>query len=123
MSDYRLYLSLIPQGLIASMLPPDQFGSYYALGSKVHASGEAIFFEVDPAQLPRDVFPLQLADERCVPNADGSPKKSVYIAIYRVLSQIPVAAGAPVSGVLSHRPGGCQLPATAGVLPHHYRSG
>ena len=42
MSAIHYYLSLIPQGLIASMLPPEQFGSYYALGSSTHARGEAL---------------------------------------------------------------------------------
>ena len=92
MSQAHLYLSLIPQGLIASMLEPEAFGSYYAVGTRVHARGEAIFFEVDPAALPADEFPLHLIQERCVPKPDGSPKKSVYLAIYRVLSRIPVAA-------------------------------
>ena len=46
MSDTHLYLSLIPQGLIASMLGPEEFGAYYAVGSNVHSRGEAIFFEV-----------------------------------------------------------------------------
>ena len=92
MSNPRLYLSLIPQGLIASMLEPEEFGRYYAVGTKVHARGEAIFFEVDPAGLPAGEFPVQLIEERCVPKADGSPKKSVYLAIYRVLSRVPVSA-------------------------------
>lgn len=92
MSKVRLYLSLIPQGLIASMLKPDDFGRYYALGTRVHSRGEAIFFEVDPAGLPSGEFPLHLIDERCVAHPDGNPKKSVYLAIYRVLSRIPVAA-------------------------------
>ena len=91
-SDVHLYLSLIPQGLIASMLPPAEFGRYYSVGTKVHSRGEAIFFEVDPTGLPPGEFPLHLMDERCVPKPDGSPKKSVYLAIYRVLSRIPVAA-------------------------------
>lgn len=92
MSDTHLYLSLIPQALIASMLAPEDFGYYYAVGTRVHSSGEAIFFEVDPAAVPAEEFPLHLIAERCVPKADGSPKKSVYIGIYRVLSRIPVAA-------------------------------
>jgi hypothetical protein len=91
-SGCRIYLSLIPQGLIASMLEPDDFGSYYALGNKVHSRGEAIFFEVDPAQIPEQEFPLHLADERCVAKPDGSPRKSIYLAIYRVLSRIPISA-------------------------------
>ncbi len=32
MSEQRLYLSLIPQALVASMLPPEEFGRYYATG-------------------------------------------------------------------------------------------
>jgi hypothetical protein len=92
MNAARLYLSLIPQALIASMLDPVAFGRYFAVGSRVHSRGEAVFFEVDPALLPPGEFPLQLIEERCVPKADGSPKKSVYLAIYRVLSRVPVAA-------------------------------
>ena len=92
MSDTHLYLSLIPQALIASMLEPEEFGRYYAVGTKVHSRGEAIFFEVDPVGVPADEFPLDLVEQRCVPKPDGSPKKSVYLGIYRVLSRIPVSA-------------------------------
>ena len=92
MTKTRLYLSLIPQGLIASMLEPEDFGRYYALGTRVHSRGEAIFFEVDPERLPAGEFPLGLINERCVAHPDGNPKKSVYLAIYRVLSRIPVTA-------------------------------
>jgi len=91
-SATRVYLSLIPQGLIASMLPPEEFGAYYAVGTRVHARGEAIFFEVDRSAIPPGEFPLELVEQRCVPKADGSPKKSVYLGIYRILSRIPVAA-------------------------------
>ena len=91
-SDTHLYLSLIPQGLIASMLNPREFGSYYSVGASVQSCGEAIFFEVDPSRLPEGEFPLHLIAQRCVTKPDGSPKKSVYLAIYRVLSRIPVAA-------------------------------
>ncbi len=92
MSETHLYLSLIPQALIASMLAPEDFGYYYAVGTRVHVSGEAIFFEVDRAALPADEFPLHLIEERCVRKADGRPKKSVYLGIYRVLSRVPVSA-------------------------------
>ncbi len=91
MHDRHLYLSLIPQALIASMLPPEDFGHYYAVGSNLTSLGDAIFFELDPEFRSGD-FPFHVADERCVPGADGEPKKSVYLAIYRVLSRIPVSA-------------------------------
>jgi len=44
----HLYLSLFPEALIASMLSPEDFGTYYALGSAKKSRGQAIFFEVDP---------------------------------------------------------------------------
>lgn len=92
MSKTYLYLSVIPQALIASMLDPAEFGQYYAVGTRGVSRGEAIFFEVDAAALPAGEFPLELIRERCVPKPDGSPKRSVYLAIYRVLSRTPVAA-------------------------------
>lgn len=91
MSDYRLYLSLIPEALIASMLEPKQFGSYYAVGRKSRVYGEAIFFEVDPAYRGGG-FPYSLADERCIKQPNGDPKSSVYLGIYDVLGRIPVSA-------------------------------
>jgi hypothetical protein len=39
-----------------------------------------------------DDFPFHLMDERCITKADGAPKRSVYLSIYRVLSRIPVSA-------------------------------
>jgi hypothetical protein len=91
MSNYRLYLSLIPEALIASMLEPKEFGSYYAVGKKVHVFGEAMFFEVDPA-FRSDDFPFHLADERCITQPNGDPKSSVYLGIHDVLARIPVSA-------------------------------
>ncbi len=87
----HVYLSLIPQALIASMLAPEEFGSYYAIGSRATSLDEAMFFEVDPAFRSAD-FPFDVAAERCVAGAGGKPKKSVYLSIYRVLSRVPVAA-------------------------------
>jgi hypothetical protein len=91
MSAYHLYLSLIPEALIASMLEPEEFGSYYAVGKKVRVFGEAIFFEVDPS-FRADDFPFHLADERCVTQPNGAPKSSVYLGIHNVLERIPVSA-------------------------------
>ena len=42
----HLYFSLIPEALVASMLDPEEFGSYYAVGTKKKSTGQAIFFEV-----------------------------------------------------------------------------
>jgi hypothetical protein len=91
MSGTRLYLSLIPQALVASMLSPEEFGHYYATGKQAHTQGDAIFFEVDPAFRSSD-FPFDIIAERCVPGPGGEPKQSLYLGIYRVLSRIPVSA-------------------------------
>jgi hypothetical protein len=87
----HLYFSLIPEALIASMLPPEQFGQYYATGHKFKSKGQAIFFEIDPT-FRHDFFDFASATRRCVAKADGSPKNSVYISMYRVLEHLSVSA-------------------------------
>ena len=85
----HLYMSLIPEALIASMLPPEEFGSYYSVGSKKKTRGQAMFFELDP-DFRHEFFDVEQGIARCVPHEDGSPKKSVYISTYRVLEHIPL---------------------------------
>ncbi|MGM0386285.1 MAG: hypothetical protein ACQERF_09950 [Actinomycetota bacterium] len=87
----HLYLSLIPEALIASMLEPEAFGSYYAVGMQAHVRGEAIFFELDPDYRSEE-FPFHLVDERLVVQPNGAPKRSLYLSIHQVLSRIPVSA-------------------------------
>ena len=87
----HLYLSLIPEALIASMLTPEEFGAYYAVGSEKKSRGQAIFFEIDPNFRSKD-FQVEEAIKRCVPHEDGSPKQSIYISVYRVLENIPMDA-------------------------------
>jgi hypothetical protein len=87
----HLYFSLIPEALIASMLPPEKFGQYYATGHKFKSKGQSIFFEIDPS-FRHPYFEIDTAVSRCVPNADGSPKHSVYVSVYRVLEHIPLSA-------------------------------
>ena len=91
MSKYHLYLSTIPEALIASQLEPKDFGHYYAVGRYGRVFGEAMFFEVDPSYRSDD-FPFALADERCVTQPGGVPKSSTYLGIYNVLARIPISA-------------------------------
>ena len=81
------YLSLLPEALIASMLSPEEFGTYYSVGSAKKSRGQAMFFEVDP-DFRHPYFRVEEAYERCVPHEDGSLKSSVYISVYRVLEHI-----------------------------------
>lgn len=87
----HLYFSLIPEALIASMLPPEQFGQYYATGHKFKSKGQAIFFEIDPS-FRHDYFDIEGAFARCKAKPDGSPKNSVYVSMYRVMEHLSLAA-------------------------------
>lgn len=88
----HVYLSLIPEALIASMLEPEEFGLYFAIGGAKHSRGQAIFFSVDRDLLAPGDFPLDDLDARCVPHSDGRPKRSIYLSIYRALERVPLAA-------------------------------
>ena len=83
-----VYLSLTPEALIASHLPPSEFGHYLAVGTRKRLRGQAIFLELDTSRmknLPRDYM-----NKRLVPYANGEPKRSVYLSIYRVLENTPL---------------------------------
>jgi len=85
----HLYLSVTPEALVASMLPPEEFGVYYAIGSQKKARGQAIFFEVHP-DFRHEFFRIEEGIRRCVPHEDGTPKRSIYISVYRVLEHVPL---------------------------------
>ncbi len=86
-----LYLSVTPEALIASMLPPEEFGNYLAVGTKKRTRGQAIFWEVDMNAM-QNQLPMDYIESRCVTQPDGQPKHSVYIEIYRVLEMVPLHA-------------------------------
>jgi hypothetical protein len=87
----NLYLSVIPEALIASQLPPEEFGNYYAVGSQKRSRGQAMFFEVLP-DFKSDYLRLEEAETRCVAHEDGGPRKSSYLSIYRALEHVPLTA-------------------------------
>jgi hypothetical protein len=85
------------ESLVASHLDPEAFGTYMAVGTKKLASGHVVFFEIDPgfAKLT-DRFRVEDIEARCAPHHDGSPKRSKYISVYRVMEFLPL----PVYGAL-----------------------
>ncbi len=85
-----LYLSLFPEALVASMLSPDDFGTYLAVGTQKRTRGQAMFFEV--GDLKGGYFQLKEVEKRCVPHPDGTPKHSVYFSVYRVLENVALEA-------------------------------
>jgi len=90
MKNY-LYLSLIPEALIASQLSPEEFGSYFATGVFRRNCDQAIFFEIDP-DFKSDYLPVSKIEELCKPHEDGRAHKSVYLSVYRVLEHVPMSA-------------------------------
>ena len=89
--NVHLYFSMVPEALVASMLNPEDFGTYLATGTEKRSHGPAIFFDLCPEHLGSH-FDLSDVESRCVPRPDGSPKNSVYLSIYRVLEHIPLDA-------------------------------
>ena len=89
--EKRLYLSLTPESLVGSMLAPEEFGKYMALGEERRNAAVVVFFEVDPAAVdPSLAVPDQM--QRCIAHPDGRPKRSLYLTIYRALERVPLAA-------------------------------
>lgn len=86
-----LYLSLTPESLISSMLPPHDFGTYMAVGTKKKSRGQAMYFEVDEEMI-KDQLPMDVIEKRCVTKKNGTPKRSVYLSVYRVLESLPLEA-------------------------------
>ena len=86
-----LYFSMSPESLVASQLPPEEFGRYLAVGTKKSANDQAMFFELKEG-FESTEFDFRLVSQRCVPHPDGRPKHSLYLAIYRVLERLPLEA-------------------------------
>ncbi|HHU33908.1 MAG: hypothetical protein ACOX5K_01450 [Bacteroidales bacterium] len=86
-----IYLTANPEALIASMLPPADFGAYLSTGTKKRNKGQVLFFEVDLPKIEK-LIDMESLNRRCVTKEDGKPKSSVYLSVYRVLETIPLAA-------------------------------
>lgn len=89
MQNY-FYLSAIPESLVASHLPPEEFGNYLAVGTKKRTRGQAIFFQVNSDKIEN--FPDDYVKEKLVPYDDGEPKRSVFLSIYRSFEKVPIEA-------------------------------
>ena len=86
-----IYLTATPEALIASMLPPADFGAYLSTGTKKRNRGQAIFFEVDLGGIEK-LIDIESLNRRCIAKPDGAPKSSVYLSVYKVLEMIPLSA-------------------------------
>jgi hypothetical protein len=91
MKIHLYMLSYRFEALVASHLEPEAFGRYMAVGTQKNARGNVLFFEIDP-MLKSDYFKLDDLEQRCTPHMDGSPKRSKYISVYRVMEHLSLSA-------------------------------
>lgn len=88
----HLYAIMHPNfALVASQLPPSEFGRYYSVGSARYYSGKMLFIEVDP-EYRNPYLPIDEYLEQTVEHADGTPKMTKFISSYRVLEHIETSA-------------------------------
>ncbi|MDR1280180.1 MAG: hypothetical protein LBK99_05100 [Opitutaceae bacterium] len=85
-----LYLSLMPESLVASHLAPAEFGAYLATGNQKRARGQALFFKLTDAYAEQFLKAKSLAPT--LERPDGTSRRSDYLAVYRVLEQTPAEA-------------------------------
>jgi hypothetical protein len=90
MTTHLYMLCYRSEALVASQLEPEAFGRYMAVGTQKNVRGNVLFFEIDPS-LKSDYFRLDNLAQRCMPHVDGSPKRSKYISVYRVLEHLPLS--------------------------------
>lgn len=76
--------------LVASNLPPEDFGRHYTVGSSRYYHGQVIFAQIQD-DFRHDFFPIERLLEEVVPNAAGRPKRTKFIATYRVLEHIDLS--------------------------------
>ncbi len=88
-SPIHYYMTIFPlEALIASQLDPSQFGIYMATGSKKGTAERLIFIELkEEFDGP---FDWAYAHKHCVHHANGDPKHSKYLSVYRVLENVPL---------------------------------
>jgi hypothetical protein len=90
--NVHLYLMCYQgEALVASHLSAEEFGAYMAVGTQKHTSGNLLFFELDP-ETKAEALNLPAALAQCTPHGDGSPRRSKYLSIYRVIEHLPLAA-------------------------------
>lgn len=87
-----LYLSLMPESLVASHLAPGDFGAYLATGSAKRTRGTAIYFKLTDAYAEAHMKELGVAEDLGRPPSKGVQRRSLYLGIYRVLEHTPIEA-------------------------------
>ena len=78
--EVHLYVIMWPNyALVASNLPPDEFGKHYTLGSSRYFHGQVVFAEIDP-NYRHDFLKIDKYIGEVKPDASGTPKRTKFIA-------------------------------------------
>ena len=77
--------------LVASNLPPEEFGRHYTVGSSRYYHGQVIFAQIQD-DYRHDYFQIDELLEEVVPNQAGRPKRTKFISCYRVLEHIDLSS-------------------------------
>jgi hypothetical protein len=83
-----LYLSLMPEALVASHLPPGDYGAYLSVGPEKHSHGQAMFFKLNDEYAARRIREYPDAAKL----ANGRLRNSAYLGIHRILEHTPLEA-------------------------------
>lgn len=87
-----LYAIMHPnRALVASMLPPEDFGRHYTVGSARYFHGQVIYAEID-IEYRNDYLPIEKGLAAAKSKADGSPKRTKFVKSYRVLEHLDLSA-------------------------------
>jgi hypothetical protein len=90
-NNIHLYVIMSPNyALVASQLEPEAFGRHYATGSSRFYYGTVIFAEIDNTYR-HDFFRIDELLKEVKPALDGTPKRTKFIATYRVLEHVDLA--------------------------------
>lgn len=90
--EKHLYMIIFPiNALLSSQLSPEKLGEHYVIGSVKHFRGKMIFAEID-MNFRDPYFAIDEALDETVAHVDGSPKKTKFIASYRVLEHVDLDA-------------------------------
>jgi|LSQX01.3.fsa_nt_gb hypothetical protein len=115
MNQIYYYMTLFPtESFIASMLQPDQFGAYMAVGHKTGGHEQMIFASVEGGF--GDDFDWEYAKQNTVPHDDDTPKNSLYLSTYRVLERIPLER---INNLYLTTSDGRTLELTKAPFPHY----
>lgn len=87
-----LYAIMHPNhALVASMLPPEDFGRHYTVGSSRYFHGQVIYAEID-VEYRNDFLRIEECLAELKPKPDGSPKRTKFVKTYRVLEHLDLGA-------------------------------